>query len=380
MPDPTSLAAPESGVLSQVSCLPPPTNGLSQVDIGEIQEGEAIRPTSEEEAEHAERLEHPGQVDGFAPALEEAVRSGFFAGVPEKVYHAHPAVSRSMLVEFSECGARLGHLLEERTPWELEEDEEESDALALGRALHTIVLEPEKAEERYKIAPETCMKKKRSGDPCTYSPTGYYPSVTETPFLCGIHSKKLTPDESVTILPKDKADRLKGMIRSIAEHDRARSLLVESPGVPELTAVAEIHGLAVRSRMDRLTLDVGQDDPEPVIVDLKTTRSAHPDDVRRDIGSKGYWLQAGLYPIIFEALTGFRPRMVFIFVEKTPPFPVVIYELDALHTQMVTRRAHELIDEAAEAISFCDFVAYTREDTYTVGLKRWDMKRHGMHP
>jgi hypothetical protein len=370
----------------------PTAEELAEIGVPSIKPAPTIYPSPEEEEKNLRLYRNPVEAEKWAPLLPHAFRDGFFQGVPEKVYHAHPALSRSMLTDFVECNARLEYALRTRSAWEPEEDES-TPAQKFGTALHSLVLEPHEARETYQVAPPTCQATKGSGKPCTYAPTGYYPEKPETPFLCGTHSRGITPDPNVEVVAGDDADRLRGMMLSLASHDEARRLLVEEAGVSELTAIGNFYGLPVRARYDRLiwqdatpteeAIKKGTDHvlhPRPVIVDLKTTKSAHPDDVRRDMGSKGYWLQAGLYPKIYERLTGVMPRMVFVFVEKTPPFPVVVYELDSIHTEMVHKRADEILHEVSEAIEFSDFKPYTTDDIYTVGLKKWDLKRLGMEP
>lgn len=66
------------------------------------------------------------------------------------------------------------------------------------------------------------------------------------------------------------------------------------------------------------------------MVDMKTTLDASSDAFQRSIHTFGYHVQAAMYAHGFEVITGTPLRdFLFLTVEKTPPFAVAVYRLDA---------------------------------------------------
>ena len=73
--------------------------------------------------------------------------------MPAAEYHAIPAVSKSLLGKFDRTAAHGKYALEHP---------HDSDALVLGRAFHTLSLEPEKAAQELAVAP-VCDKRTKEG-------------------------------------------------------------------------------------------------------------------------------------------------------------------------------------------------------------------------
>lgn len=65
-----------------------------------------------------------------------------------------------------------------------------------------------------------------------------------------------------------------------------------------------------------------------VIGDLKTVTSADPEEFRRTAYNLGYHQSAAHYQDTVQGVTGFKPRFVFLLVEKEPPFLTSVVELD----------------------------------------------------
>lgn len=64
------------------------------------------------------------------------------------------------------------------------------------------------------------------------------------------------------------------------------------------------------------------------IVDLKSTKNAHPDKFASDSWNFGYHAQAALYVDGYEAITGQRLPYVIIAVEKTAPYVVQVFTVE----------------------------------------------------
>jgi hypothetical protein len=124
-----------------------------------------------------------------------------------------------------------------------------------------------------------------------------------------------------------------------AEYDEAQTMaaaVLRNPvanalfddGQPERSLFWRSDDVWLRARLDWLP------DPKPgrrlIVPDLKTTKSAHPDYLRKALYDYGYYQQAAWYLDAITALgLGDDPAFVFVFVEKTAPYLVTICEPDA---------------------------------------------------
>lgn len=124
-----------------------------------------------------------------------------------------------------------------------------------------------------------------------------------------------------TPLKADEVDAIGDIARSVRmklvdmgiklSHDRS-----------ELTALAEIDGVWCRAMVDN-----APNNPALPLYDLKTTEDASPEAVIRSVVAYGYDVQAAHYLSVWEAATGEKRKMRFIFVEKSAPFEVSVVEL-----------------------------------------------------
>jgi hypothetical protein len=116
------------------------------------------------------------------------------------------------------------------------------------------------------------------------------------------------------------------MLLAIKAHPDATKLLT-SKGENEETFIwqDEDTGLYCRCRPDRRVNDDLSWLPSNLLIDWKTTRSCDIRDLRQSILSYGYHIQAAFYTDGYEKTTGNKAGgFVNVFVEKSPPFRVVL--------------------------------------------------------
>lgn len=146
----------------------------------------------------------------------------------------------------------------------------------------------------------------------------------------------------IPMLSKDLTE-VNDMAESVLRHPLAKALL-EQPGNPEVSTfyTDPMTGVAMRARFDYL--------PEPttkrrVAVDLKTTSGkADQAGFAKSAATYGYDVQRGHYLETLEDDT----EMVFLVVEKEPPYLVAIHQLAPEFSSMgevKARRARELFAE-----------------------------------
>ena len=105
--------------------------------------------------------------------------------------------------------------------------------------------------------------------------------------------------------------------------------------------------------------------------DLKTTRgSASAAGFGREAAQHGYPIQDAHYRDVMEWITGERPPMVFVVVEKTPPHFVAVHQFDDV-TRLVAR---DLAAKARRIYAECkasgDWPGYG-DDTLTPQIPGW---------
>ena len=200
---------------------------------------------------------------------------------------------------------------------------EETDAMRLGTAVHTAVLEPDRFLEVYVKVPEGDKRSR---------------AVKEA-------WSEIEAAGKLPLSPSD-FDAIQGMARSIREHPLAGRWL--SGGTAEISGYWTQHidsdgldtEILCKCRPDYIK-ELGN---QYVIVDLKTTRNAEP----RYFGKTAYWdyqyhISAAHYLTGMEKLRGVRAQgFIFVAVEKTPPFAVNVFEASEEFIQAGTETNQEL--------------------------------------
>lgn len=261
---------------------------------------------------------------------------GFYPNVPEGEYHADPALSSTGLRKVLTTPAHFRAYTQE--------EQRDTPALLLGRAVHCAVLEPERYARDYAPAPEVDRRTKAG-------------KATWEQFQAD--------HPHATILKADDAATVEAMAQAVREHPTAALLLTE--GEPELSAWWEDPetGVPCRARFDWLRRG------DALGVDLKTAQDAGPRAFERAIQTHGYHVQAAFYSAGFQAIAGEPLRdFAFICVEKAPPFAVACYRLDDAAMDEGHRRVREGLRRYAECLERGEWPGYPTE-IQSITLPRW---------
>ena len=154
------------------------------------------------------------------------------------------------------------------------------------------------------------------------------------------------------LLAKSAAE-VDAIAESVLANVTARALF-EQAGTSETSVFATDPdtGAAVRARFDFLPADPGKG----VAVDLKTTAgSASPRGFEKSVANYGYDVQQGHYQHAYKAATGHDVPMVFVVVEKEPPYLSGTYQLNHQWTDMGAVRAAHARDIYARCTSAGDW-------------------------
>ena len=245
----------------------------------------------------------------------ETISPGIYEGISNADYHSGPGLSSSDLKRLAQ--SPLHYKTSKAGP------HEETEAMRLGTAVHSAVLEPDSFNELYSKTPEGDRRSK-----------AFKAAWAE-----------LEEKGKIPLSPND-FEAIQGMARSIQEHPLAGRWL--SGGTAEISGYWTQHidsdglntDILCKCRPDYIK-ELGN---QYAIIDLKTTRSAEP----RYFGKAAYWdyqyhISAAHYLTGMEKLRGVRAQgFIFIAVEKTPPYAVNVFEASEEFIRAGTETNQEL--------------------------------------
>lgn len=219
--------------------------------------------------------------------------TGIYDGISSREYHSlKEYVSKSYLSRLDKCP------LAAKTP------QEDTPAMILGRAGHSYVLEPEVFHQEFVVTPNVDKRTKGGKEEWAQ-------------FQAANAGKDLITADDMVII--------EGMRSAVLAHPFAAELLKH--GVSEQTVIWEDLGTGImcKCRPDRIPSG-----GKGVLVDLKTTADASERGFTNSIVKFGYDLQAAFYlDGVNMATRGNYDAFAFIAVEKTAPYRVETYLLDA---------------------------------------------------
>lgn len=260
-------------------------------------------------------------------------------------YHAdRRTVSRSALLELLRNPPRYHALHEARTI----PPDPPTTAMVFGTLAHLAVLEPHEFERRV--------------------------------------LKQIGPD--AIIVKRDTIETLLEIRRAVLAHPMVGALLT-NPTTAERTVLwrpagidAEVDGelvqgdIVVRVRPDLLTVIDDDDGPLVYVSDLKTCRSAHPDDFATDCARGRYHLQAALYSDAVAALFQTeRVYFVLIAAEKEPPFTVACHEFDQRALEFGANQYRRALIDLVRRRHTGDWTADWQRSVNTLRLPQWAFPR-----
>lgn len=213
--------------------------------------------------------------------------------IPAEKYHAHPAVGHSGLVRIMRSPAHF-------RAW-LEAPPEPTQAMLLGTAFHTALLEPDRFSQTHVVAPKFDRRTKE-----------------------GKAAAEAWEAENAgkTALTVDQMSAIEKMVASVHSHAGAASLL--ACGMAEMSAfwIDQETGIECKCRPDWFQVDGGVQH----IAEVKTCCDATYESFARSIAINGYDVQAALYVDGIQAVTRCKASFFFIAVEKEPPYAVAVYK------------------------------------------------------
>lgn len=214
-----------------------------------------------------------------------------------KAYHSDTtAISKSRLINFSKTPAYFKWVEDNPLP--------RSDDLLTGSAFHKLVLEPETFADEFVVSPKFDKRTKLGKEQA---------------------SMFFEENESKDIITIEQLDIISAM-RDSVNLNRYGSLLLKGKHEESMYFTDELTGIRCKIRPDCYKIV----NDRVIITDLKSCKSASPEDFMKDIVRYGYDVQSYMYSI-GVSLTLNVPlenvSFVFLCVEKTAPYLTAIYEV-----------------------------------------------------
>jgi hypothetical protein len=220
--------------------------------------------------------------------------------------------------------------------YRLHNPREDSTRLAVGRAAHTAILEPDRFLLDYALF-SGAIRRGKEWDAC-----------------CAANKGK-------TILKGDEYATCLSMRDAVRDHPVAGPLLA-AKGTAEqtITWVDEMTGLACKARVDRLNA------APPVLLDVKTTFDVEADRFAATCARMGHHIQLAFYSRGLRA-NAIDPQVKILAVEATEPHEVAVYALD----EDVLFAGDEEIDDLLAKVAAGKFSGlwpgrYTEEQTLSL--------------
>lgn len=249
-------------------------------------------------------------------------------------YHNLPHISNS---DLSLINKSIDHWLKKR-------ERESSEAMELGQLFHDLILSPEIFKETYVEMPSE-IKVRRGKE----------------------WEKFTSENEGKKIISKEESRKLTRMHQSLLEHPKA-PLLFEV-GEAEKSFLYEIDGIKCRCRPDFLNTKYN------LLVDIKTTKSAMPDDFARSIAGNRYHVQAAWYlDGVNRCLNTNMTKFIFVAVETQSPYSVCIYDLGEESIEEGRRQYIKDLDKVRNYLENKDKGDYFKgisSDIITLQLPTW---------
>lgn len=198
------------------------------------------------------------------------------------------------------------------------EDDEESEALAFGKAFHCATLEPDVFDHAYVVIPANAPSRPTIRQRKAKNPAADTRRALDWWALFDSDNKGRLP------ISGNDYERVRRMAESARSHSKAVAGLL-SGGIREGTIrwVDEETGLQCKARLDN-------HEPGVFMLDLKKTRDASPEGFARSITHYEYDQQAAHYCAGGQAIGKLPRHFIFLACEDTPPYVCQPYFLDPM--------------------------------------------------
>lgn len=271
------------------------------------------------------------------------VEPGIYPGVPFSEYQHWDAVNNSLLWVLRTQSPLHAHYYQENP-------KEPTEVFKTGNALHTLILEPKKFDERYAVAPK-CDKRTKVG------------KETWQKFAESLNGKEFITRDIYKDLEFVANAIRKQIIHRFIRNGEAEVCIVW---------VDEQTGLLCKGRVDYVHRE------QAILIDIKSTIDGSPRAFTRWLYNFGYYQECGFYCDGWRTLTKDDPAFVFLPAEKQPPYAVAAYEM---HEQVIDagrksyRQALKVYAECQKSNTWPGYA----DTVEMLNLPEWALRKEGVN-
>ena len=238
----------------------------------------------------------------------------------------------------------------------LERKKPPSKSMIIGSAFHSLLLEPKVFAEQYAVFCKPEADKTMSSKA---NKEGFERLKTGNPYKTIL----IEDDANVIIQMADEVNKVKG----------AKDLLNLKGNVEE-SIYLEVDKIKIKIRPDKYT-------ENGALIDVKTTKNAHPDAFRRDCLTYHYDLQLAFYADMLKEVTGTEYKDLFIIaVENNYPYACQVYSCSETGFIDIGRgryqKAMEIYKECLKSGKYPGYEKLANNDygIYDLSLPDWFLK------
>ena len=268
--------------------------------------------------------------------------------LPFSEYVALPGMNNSKLGIIKRCPAKFKFLCEN--------ERSDTDALKIGRAIHTAVLEPHKFNDEFLCLPDIDRRTTKGRE---------------------MYAELVSQNPDKTILKPDDFNMALDVATSIRSNAHANYLLQGAATEVTLDWVHPETGIGCKARVDAYNQELS------TLIDIKTTQDASRSGFPKKLFAYGYHRQAAYYLEAMRKNGEAACHFVFIAVEKEPPYAVGLYRLSDQTIQLSKQENDALLrlyaeckrtdswpgyTQGIEDISIPDYATNNMEETYGQSL------------
>lgn len=254
-------------------------------------------------------------------------------------YHSHSAISKSDLDLIARSPAHFKYTKEHKP--------DPTDSMLFGSVVHKLVLEPETFTAEYAVAPAVDRRTKAGKE-------------AWTEFSDSINGE--------TVISSDIYSKAHLIAESVRNNKLANKLLSGGKAEQSYFWTDSQTGVECKCRPDYLKNNI--------VIDLKTTINASPEEFVKSAYNYRYYVQAWWY------LEGLRQNgidvtdFIFIAVEKEAPYTVCVYCADELMLELGEREARRNLNAYAECLKSGIWYGYEKEvQIHSLSLPDWVIRK-----
>ena len=204
--------------------------------------------------------------------------------------------------------------------YNLENPQEQTEALLFGSALHKYILETSDFSKEYVIAPSVDRRTKEGKE--TYQ-------------------KFIEASEGLTVITQDQFNQIVEMSTVLDQDQDIYAFITGSEHEKVFTDTDEETNEKVKVKADMLYRDIATG--RLTIIDYKTTQSCEEKAFYSSCRKFGYQFQAGMYTEIIESNLLEKCQFIFIAQEKTPPYAARIFVCSEDWVNTGKKQYHDLL-------------------------------------